>query len=181
MRRQGYTFIELLVVVMLIGVVALAGLPALMHALAETRLKTAADDVEAAMALARAQAIGQGRATRIIFDVVANEYRLEELRATASLPNQATLPAASIETTSYAPMPHPLNRTEAFRVNLSGANTGSSREGVRLMGVNFAGGLQLAFDASGAPSTTGWVDVGDTRRTVRLSVNSDGRVTRTAP
>ncbi len=56
-RLQGFTLMELMIVVVILGAVSLAGFPALMHVLNEQKLTTQVNDMVASLNLARSASI----------------------------------------------------------------------------------------------------------------------------
>lgn len=76
MRTQrGYSLIELLVVVAMIGVVLLVTVPALIQLMPQYRIRSAASEAAGAMRMIRQRAIATRTPWRISFDVANNRYR----------------------------------------------------------------------------------------------------------
>jgi prepilin-type N-terminal cleavage/methylation domain-containing protein len=73
--ERGYSLVELLVVVAMIGIVALVTLPALMQLMPQYRIRGAASEAAAAMRMLRQRAITTRTPWRISFDVTNNRYR----------------------------------------------------------------------------------------------------------
>ena len=76
MRTQrGYSLIELLVVVAMIGVVLLVTVPALIQLMPQYRIRSAASEAAGGMRMIRQRAIATRTPWRITFDVSGNRYR----------------------------------------------------------------------------------------------------------
>lgn len=81
MRKQrGYSLVELLVVVAMIGVVMLVTLPALMQLMPQYRIRSAASEAAGAMRMIRQRAITTRRPWRITFDTANDRYRFWVLK-----------------------------------------------------------------------------------------------------
>ena len=72
----GFSLIEVLVAVALIGMLALVGTPAMLNWLEGYRVRTAAQEIAANLQLQRMRAIGGNRPFSIQFDVAAETYSL---------------------------------------------------------------------------------------------------------
>ena len=77
MRRaeRGYSLMELLVVVAIIGIVALVTVPALLQLMPQYRIRSAAGETAAAIRMIRSQAMAQRTPWRIQFDLTNTRYR----------------------------------------------------------------------------------------------------------
>lgn len=77
MRRssRGYSLMELLVVVAIVGIVALITVPALLQLMPQYRIRSAAGETAAAIRMIRSQAVAQRTPWRIQFDLGKNRYR----------------------------------------------------------------------------------------------------------
>jgi len=71
----GYSMIELLVVVGMVGIVALITVPAVVQLMPQYRIRSAASETAAAVRMIRQQAIAQRTPWRIEFDLKNNRYR----------------------------------------------------------------------------------------------------------
>ena len=76
-RAKGFTLIELMLVVVIVGMIYAVVFVALDHVLTRYRLRGSARDVLATMQLARSQAISQQRPFRVTFDLSNRSFWLE--------------------------------------------------------------------------------------------------------
>lgn len=76
--ERGFSLIELIVVVGLLGLVVLVGMPALDDWLERYRVRTAAQNLAADMQLQRMRAVSRNHPFRITFRAGNNEYELVE-------------------------------------------------------------------------------------------------------
>lgn len=80
-RERGYSLVELLVVVAIMGVVMLVTLPALIQLMPQYRIRSAASEAAGAMRMIRQRAISTRTPWRISYDPVKNRYRFYTLRS----------------------------------------------------------------------------------------------------
>lgn len=74
--QRGFTFIELMIVLLIVGLCATVVAPALMNMSPTQNLRSAAHDLAATIDLLRGTAIGRGQPTGIVYDIDANAYRI---------------------------------------------------------------------------------------------------------
>ena len=80
-KQQGYSLIELLVIVAMIGVVMLVTLPALMQLMPQYRIRSAASEAAGTIRMIRQRAITTRTPWRISYDASLDRYRLWTLRS----------------------------------------------------------------------------------------------------
>lgn len=108
-RQSGFSLIELLMVVALVGIVSVIGLPLLGQMSGTIQLGEAARQVERELQSARMTAVSANQPMRVRFNCPATgEYRMVELIGTPSVPAAADGVIGRCETTTY-PFPAPDN------------------------------------------------------------------------
>ncbi|MEN0111595.1 MAG: GspH/FimT family pseudopilin [Planctomycetota bacterium] len=125
--RPGFTLVELVIVVMLLGVLAGVAAPKYTAALAAVNLEAATKRLAADVRRARAHAIDSAQQVEIVFEPVAEAYHCGQI-SDPSRPDQ-TLSVALVERFG----------------------------GVRIAGADFGGGETLTFDWRGQPNAAGEV------------------------
>lgn len=149
-RDTGFTLIEMLVVVAIIGIIAVLGIPALIHSLYRAKVEGAAEQVSVLAQRARLEAIKRNRQTMLRADtarnevtvfVDANENRVRD--ADEDLLGRFTLPAL---------------------VSFRGATGGDANDALDILG--FGGDLGPVFEPNGSVVAQGAIRIGDDRNNV---------------
>lgn len=76
-RRDGFSLLELIVVIAILGMLAALALPALPGALESARLRGSAGEVRATLTLARTLAVSEARGRSVAFDLGKGEYGID--------------------------------------------------------------------------------------------------------
>lgn len=76
-RQTGFTLLELIVVLVLLGIIAVLVAPGLGGSLENAKLKTASRELLAVLRVRRSEAISQGRIITLRFAVDASSYRVD--------------------------------------------------------------------------------------------------------
>lgn len=107
--QSGFSFVEMLMVVALVGIMSVVGLPLLGGMRNTIELGEAARQVERELQSARMTAVSSNQPMRVMFNCPATgEYRMVELIGTPSVPNAADGAVGRCSTTTY-PFPAPDN------------------------------------------------------------------------
>ena len=75
-RKDGFTIIELIIVIVVIGIMAAVGIPNFLNWLPKYRLQSAARDLYSNIYLAKINAIKNNTSWAIVFDVNAGTYQV---------------------------------------------------------------------------------------------------------
>lgn len=109
LRQSGFTLIEILIVVALVGIMSVVGLPLFGQMVGNLELGEAARQVERELQSARITAVSANQPMRVQFNCpAAGQYRMMELIGTPTVPNAADGTVGRCSTTTY-PFPAPDN------------------------------------------------------------------------
>jgi prepilin-type N-terminal cleavage/methylation domain-containing protein len=174
--KGGFTILELLIVVLILGIVAMAGMPTLVSGLEGYRLSAAATEIVTAIEYAQLTAMTAGGNSRITIDSSDNTILVEKFEPGQSLLGAETeLDDTVVEGGSYVKMGHPINKGMDYQVSMASEDRFS---GVDIVTSVFGAGNFIIFDALGAPSDGGTVTLSTGSRQGTVSVDSlTGKVT----
>ena len=77
MRRSGFTFVELIVVLVILGAVAALVAPSVSRTIVSARLRTAASDVRTSLARGRSLAVAGAEERAVAFDLSRGEFGVD--------------------------------------------------------------------------------------------------------
>ena len=77
-RREGFSLVEVMIVIALIGIVATIAVPNFQNYIRNRNLKTAAQEISSEFFVTRERALAESKRYRIVFDVGNNRYTTEE-------------------------------------------------------------------------------------------------------
>jgi prepilin-type N-terminal cleavage/methylation domain-containing protein len=115
---RGFTLIDTIAVVAIIGIVSAIAVPTMISAVDSTRLAQSAREVERELQIAKSRAVGKGRPIRIRFNCPdAGMYRITELVGTVSAPAPED---TAVDRCSDAVYPFPPDANPLTLPNLDG-------------------------------------------------------------
>ncbi len=167
-----------MIVVILLGIVAALGIPALGSSMQISRLSAGADEVVSALIYARHFSINNSRKSRVTIDSGTNTILVEELTYAIDL-SPGQIPEATVEVEAYQTAKHALLASQTYLVDLDNI---SRTQGVSISSASFGPGNQVIFNDDGKPSQAGTIVVvaGPYQTTIALDAPS-GIITRTTP
>ena len=175
-RSAGFTFLEIIIITLIVGIITLLSWPSLIAAVEDARLSGAATETVTALEYAHSKAVNAGRTTRVTFDSAADTFVVEQFAYNGDLLGGAdTLTEADVETGNFATMQHPLRPGDNYQIDLASQ---ALFGGVDISAVNFGGNNDVTFDALGVPSNGGTVTLGFGSRQIVVTLDSlTGKVT----
>lgn len=147
-HHGGFSLPELTIVVLIIGILAAAGIPRYADSITRFRADAAAKRIAADLMYVRQIAMNQGASKQVTFNISGNRY---------------SMPA----------VPDPNRSALTYSVKLS-----STAYPATITAANFGGTANVTFDRFGQPNATGYVTVtsGSYQETINLDAVT-GRVT----
>ena len=77
--RRGFTLIDMVVVIAVVGILSAIGIPTMMGGIERMRLGQSAREVERELQMAKSRAVAKGRPIRVRFNCpAAGQYRIVE-------------------------------------------------------------------------------------------------------
>ena len=172
----GFTFVEVLLVAVVLGIVAALSLPRLTSSLNETRLSAAGSEIVTALEFAQLTAATTGRETRVTIDAAGDTILVEQLTFSQDiLTGGAILAEATVENGSLAPMQYPLKRGTDYNISLANE---SRFDGVDITVSTFDTKNWVIYDTRGTPSSGGTVTLACGSREAKVALDPlTGKVT----
>ena len=174
----GFTLLETLIVLLVLGIVAMVSLPALNGALEDSHLSSAASEVVNALEFAQLNALSSGSKTRVTIDSGTDTILVEQFMPPVGLlGSEPQLNESDVEGGTFVVMGNPLNRGTDYNISFTGANRFT---GADITSVAFGADNSVVFDPQGSPSNGGTVSLTVGNRQVVVNLDSQsGKVSLT--
>ena len=91
MRKRGFSMIELLIVLVIIGAASALVIPMFGNGVSTTELKSAARQLASGLRLARSEALAQRRETFLVLDVAGRRFKVDNDPREHALPRDVEL------------------------------------------------------------------------------------------
>lgn len=101
LKNKGWTIIEAMVVLALMGIIIGISMPRLQNYVSKTRLDGAKNEVLSILRVARANALSEQRTYQVVFEEATNTYRILPGGASKSLPEGIKISSSSDVTYSF--------------------------------------------------------------------------------
>jgi type II secretion system protein H len=144
--RSGFTLIEILILAVLLGIVALTAVPMLSSA-GTIQLRAAANMIAADLEYAKSMAISKGQNYSVVFDQNSESYQIKDQGGNV--------------------IPHPVKKGFNYIVDFQ---SDGRLNRVDITGVNFGSTNDVAFDSLGSPDSGGTVTLQAAGTTVTITV-----------
>ncbi len=116
-QTNGFTLIEGVIVVMVLGILTLIGLPMMNSAVDDVRLTGASDEVVMAFTFAQTAALNGGLTHRVTINATTDSILVERSTPNADLVGGASeLAEAAVEAETFSAVPHPLRSGGTYSV-----------------------------------------------------------------
>lgn len=149
---EGFSFLEVLIVLVFLSIVIMVGWPSLNAALGDYRLSAAAQEMVTALEFAQLNATS-GPQTRVTIDAGAETILVERFTIPADLFGGGdALNENDVEGGAFAPMGNPVHKGTDYNLTLSNQDR---YPGVDITAVDFDGKNFVTFDSQGSPSSGG--------------------------
>jgi type II secretory pathway pseudopilin PulG len=150
---SGFTYVELAIVLLLVGIFAMIGFPALNATMRDSRLSDATQEAVNALEFAQLTAMTSGRMTRVVIGNSNERIEVRQYTINADLFNGGDeLAEGDVENGTYEIMPYPPKKGLDYRFDFP--DEGRFR-GVDITISDFNNSDPVFFDAMGAPSKGG--------------------------
>lgn len=149
----GFTLAEVVIVTLLLGILAMLGLPTLNSAMVDSRLSAAVEEIVNALQYAQLTTMTSGRETRVVIGAPQDRVAVRHYKTNADLFGGGDeLVAGDVESGTYELMQHPLNKGTDYEIILPDENR---FRGVDITASDFNVEAPVFFDTLGAPSKGG--------------------------
>ena len=172
----GFTLVEALVIIFILGIVTALAIPTLQSGLAESKLAGASGEITVALEYAQLVAMTSGSQTRVTIDAANDTILVERFTISGDITGGAAEIAENdIESGAFATVAHPASRGKDYNIIFADEDR---FDGVDIASATFGGGQTVTFDAMGVPSNGGTVTLSLGSNQVSVTVDAlSGKVT----
>jgi type II secretory pathway pseudopilin PulG len=177
--HAGFTLVEALIIIFILGIVATLAVPTLQSGLAESRLAGASGEITVALEYAQLVAMTSGAQTRVTIYAASDTIRVERFEISFDIMGadiEIPVPEDDIEGGDWAIVDHPASRGKDYEIVFADEDR---FDGVDITSANF--GVipteTVTFDAMGVPSDEGTVTLTLGGNQVIVTVDALGKVT----
>ena len=174
--HAGFTLVEALIILFILGIVAALAIPTLQSGLAESKLAGATGEITVALEYAQLVAMTSGGQMRVTIDAANDTILVQRYEISGDIMGAAVEIAQNdIDTGAFATVPHPASRGKDYYIVLADEDR---FDGVDIVSATFGGGQTVTFDAMGVPSNGGTVTLSLGGKQVSVTVDAlSGKVT----
>ena len=174
--HSGFTLVEALVIVFILGIVTAVAIPTLQSGLAESKLAGASGEITVALEYAQLVAMTSGEQMRVTIDAANDTILVQRYEISGDIMGAETEIAENdIESGAFDTVAHPASRGKDYNIDFADE---ARFDGVDIVSATFGGGQTVTFDAMGVPSNGGTVTLSLGSNQVILTVDAlSGKVT----
>ena len=180
---RGFTLLELLIVVLVLGILAGLAFPVMAKSVTDARLRGAVSEVATALRYARASAMNTGRTCRVVFAVGAAKETLEvsqvvhgkidKLKDT-NLSELNESDVDDVDLWNWVQMDNPMHPGTPYTIDFRAAEAFG---GVDIVSATFGTGTTVEFNARGTASDDGTIVIAFGGRQASIQVDDEsGRI-----
>jgi type II secretory pathway pseudopilin PulG len=176
MLHGGFTLVEALIIIFILGIVATLAVPTLQSGLAESKLAGASGEITVALEYAQLVAMTSGSETSVTIDAANDTILVKRYEITGNIMGTETqIPEGQIDFGAFVTVAHPASRGKDYYIVFADEDR---FDGVDIVSTTFGGG-QVKFDAMGVPipSGGGTVTLSLGGNQVIVTVDALGKVT----
>jgi type II secretory pathway pseudopilin PulG len=168
--------VEVAIVALMVGIIAVAAIPTLSSSLEDARLTAAASEVVTAFEFAQLSAATTGRQTQAIIKSGSGRIEVKQYKIIADLfTGGDTLASADVESGTFEYMQYPLKKGTDYNIQMQDEDR---FKGVEITVSSFDTGASVFFDSLGTPSKGGSVTLTLGSRQMAVTLDAlTGKVT----
>ena len=153
-RTAGFTFMEVLIVLLLLSIVVMLGWPALNTGMGDFRLSAAAEEAVTALEFAQLTATS-GQKIQVTIDSAADKIEVKKYKVSVDLfDGSSQYSEAGVEGGSFIYAGNPMNKGTDYMITLA---DDSRFRGVIITASDLGAGNEVTFNSIGTPSKGGTV------------------------
>lgn len=154
-KTAGFTYVEMVIVLSLLGIFAMLGLPALNSTVDDAHLSGAAQEIVNALQFAQLTAMTSGRETQVVIEAKIDRISVSQFQISGDLFNGGdVLMAEDVESGTFALMENPMNKGTGYEIDFPSE---SRFQKVDITVSDFNSTNPLIFDTLGQPSHAGTI------------------------
>ena len=158
---SGFTFIELVIVTLIISIICVAATPSITENLSEMRIASAVSEISLALQYTQSASI-KGKSHRIVFDVAGNYFYVLNCGEDIDRNGEACGDDDDVGAR------HPIKKAATYRMDIDDEDRLS---GIHIWSVDFDAGSQVSFDRLGRPNHGGDVVVNYAKQCFEIVVS----------
>ena len=174
-KTAGFTYVEMVIVLSLLGIFAMLALPAVNSTVDEAHLSGAAQEIVNALQFAQLTAMTSGRGTQVVVEAEIDRISVSQFQINADLFHGGDiLMAQDVENGAFVLMENPTNKGTDYKIDFPGESR--FRE-VDIAASDFNATNPLTFDTLGHPSHAGTIVIAFNDRQMVVALDAlSGRV-----
>jgi type II secretory pathway pseudopilin PulG len=174
--HAGFTLVEALIIIFILGIVVTLAVPTLQSGLAESRLAAASGEITVALEYAQLVAMTSGGQTRVTIDAANDTFLVKRYEITGNIMGTETqIPEGQIDFGAFFIVAHPASRGKDYEIAFADEDR---FDGVDIVSTTFPEelGKTVTFNSMGVPSGGGTVTLSLGGNQIIVTVDALGKV-----